>query len=174
MSNRTIQCLVAVAVLACGACKDKRMQYPPDPGWHYHWTEYRNEFRYGLNDGGDTEFVGYCDSGPVFLLKNGNWSFAPKSFTLSIDDRSWQLEYHQLQHGYALVIDDPALADRFAEAKRLIKFRANDGWERSFDPAPELSRFVDECRSLRNVDPDAMGREARWKEVAPSPKRRGF
>lgn len=149
---------LVILLLACSACKEKSEQYSPDPGWHYRWTPYRNEVRYGLNDGGETEFVGYCGSVPVFILRDGNWPFATKSFTLNIDGRSWQLAYHQLEHGKALVIDNAALADRFAKAKRLITFRANNGWERRFRPAPELSRFVDECRSLRMVDPDALAR----------------
>jgi len=142
-----------------------------DPGWHRSWDEYRNYVSYGFTDQSHTAFVGACDKEPVFGLKNGDYSSQAKSFLLTVDDRTWRLDAFQGMHGRSLPVEGSEIVEALRAAKRLIRFTVDDGWTREFKPAPDLSQMIEQCRSLRRVDPDAMGRLAHLGDRASSATR---
>jgi hypothetical protein len=147
------------------ACQQQPTKFSVDPGWQITWDPYRNFVRYGFGDASGAYFWGMCDRFPFFGVSDGNYGIGVSTFKLIIDGKSWDLQAFQGEHGRGLIVADPAFADRFATAKSDITFITDDGWKRSFRPAPELGRFIQECRSLRQRDPDAMGREAHLQEA---------
>ena len=131
-----------------------------DPGWHHAWDEYRNYVSYGFTDVSHTAFLGACDREPIFRLMNGDYRFQAKSFLLTIDSRTWKLDAFQGIHGRFLPVEGRDMVEALRTAKRSIRFTVDDGWSREFKPASDLSQMIEQCRSLRRVDPDAMGRLA--------------
>jgi hypothetical protein len=158
--------LVAILLtIEIAACDQHPVKAHIDPGWQVTWQPVRNFVTYGFGDASGTYFSGICDIHPVFVLLRGGYGSGVSKFKLTIDGQSWTLNAFQGEHSRGLFVDDPSFADRFANAKNDITFETDDGWKRSFRPAPELARFIQECRSLRQRDPDATGREAHWRDA---------
>lgn len=141
------------------ACSPKRhYQGSVDPGWHHGWDQYRNHVAYGFGDRAGSFFAGTCDRYPIFALLNGDYGWSGRTFVLTVDRKSWKRDIFYGTDGGGLMLDDPRFAEVFAKAKNRITFRVDNGWTREMKPAPELAQFVDQCRSLRVRDPEAIGR----------------
>ena len=129
-----------------------------EPGWEYDRRKYRNVVRFHFGDQANTQFVGLCDSQPVFFLNGGDYSSSPGTFDLTIDGQSWTLPVSQGEHGRGLFVDydDPRFVDRLARARQRISFKVGN-WTRTFSPGPEIPWFVQQCRAIRQRDPKSMG-----------------
>jgi len=153
--------VVAAALLsACSPGQRASDKVDPrwfDPGWHFSPSPDRPAALFRVGDKSRTFFIGMCDLVPRFSLYNGDYGLNVESFTLTIDDRSWQRAAYRGEHGRGLTIDDAAFADVFAQAKRRIVFRTDDGWTREIRPSPLIARMVAECRASNKARADPTG-----------------
>lgn len=153
MRRATICLLLALA--GCSSEPTKKFIRPP--GWTTSLDKYRNGVFFRFADASDTTFSGMCDSRPVFSLNGGDYPLHSKRFTLTIDERAWELSAFQGEHGRSLPVDDARFVDILRGAKQRITFRVGQNWTRSFRPSPLLRAFVDKCRAMRIRDPEADG-----------------
>jgi hypothetical protein len=125
------------------------------PGWAYHRHPYRNGVSYFWGDEADTVFAGICDSGPMFLTRGGDYPASSQRMDIIVDGRKVDAAIIG-GHGSGVIIEDPATVRLLSDAKNRIEFRVN-AWVRELQPSALIKRFVEECKAMRKVDPDADG-----------------
>jgi len=94
----------------------------------------------------------------VFGVHNGSYGDYVKAF-VTIDGKTWSLKVAEGIESHALLAyDQPQIVEALRTARRLIRFKTDDGWSREFRPAPELAQMIDQCRSILEADHVAMAK----------------
>ena len=119
-----------------------RASKPALSGWTYRPNE-GVPLSYVSPDG-TIKFAGWCERGPAYLLKGGDYKHAHE-FDLTVDDKSWTLPVTRHAHGRYLRVGPNDASAAIGNAKERIVFRVGD-WRREIRPAPEIAQFASSCR----------------------------
>ena len=135
--------LPLLALAFTGACEASGNEQ--EVGWHYRSPSnaHLSRMDYVFSDQ-NTRLVGRCDGGPTLYLMGGEYPERADRFTLTVDEKVWQLPITYHAHGRFLAIDDPGIEAAIIGAKGLITFRVGE-WERKLLPSPLLQRYANDC-----------------------------
>ena len=93
---------------------------------------------------GAIKFAGWCEGGPAYLLKGGDYNHA-REFVLTVDGKTWTLPVTRHAHGRYLRVGPNDASAAIGRAKELIVFQVGE-WRREIKPTPEIAEFASTCR----------------------------
>jgi hypothetical protein len=135
------------------------VEKPTEPHQKAGWTSWRDgSLLYRYSENSKVTFFATCNSQyPAFAIMDEDYAGDAKKFNLIVDDQSLEIDrFLGLMHGGpTMMLDDAKFGDLLANAKRIVSFRAEPDWERSFKPTPKLAEFVANCRAKIRAANDA-------------------
>ena len=137
--------LTASFLVSCrshAAAHAAKASEPPPSGWTYRPGD-GVPLSYVSPDGA-IKFAGWCEGGPAYLLKGGDYKHA-REFTLTVDDKSWTLPLTRHAHGRYLRVGPNDASVAISGAKERIVFQV-ENWKREIRPAPEIAEVAASCR----------------------------
>jgi hypothetical protein len=152
-ASRTI--FLCVGLLTAGCSVEKS----PEPHQKAGWTSWKDgSLLYRYSEDSKVTFFATCNSQyPAFAIMDEDYVGKAKTFTLVIDDRRWEIDrwLYDVHGGPTMMLDDAKFGDLLANARSIVSFRAEPGWDRSFKPTPKLAAFVANCRAKIKAANDA-------------------
>lgn len=139
---RTALAILALAVAAPCYAEDNEQPI----GWHYRGPtkDVIARIDYVFDDP-DLRLIGPCMSGgPTLILFGGDYADDAHRFTLTVDEKSWDLPISKHEHGQFLAIDDASIGAATLQAERLITFRVGT-WEQQVPASPLLQQYAHDC-----------------------------